>query len=70
MKTVKLSVEGMHCDGCVSRVEAALGQVPGAEVVDVSLDDGAAEIRAADSAAGEAFVDAVEEAGYTATLKS
>lgn len=70
MKTVKLSVEGMHCDGCVSRVEAALGQVPGAEDVDVSLDDGAAEIRAADSAAGEAFVDAVEEAGYTATLKS
>lgn len=70
MKTVKLTVEGMHCDGCVSRVEAALGQVPGAEDVDVSLDDGAAEIRAADSTAGEAFVDAVEEAGYTATLKS
>lgn len=70
MKTVKLSVEGMHCDGCVSRVEAALGRVPGTENVDVSLDGGAAEVQAEDSATEEAFVEAVEEAGYTATLKS
>lgn len=70
MKTVKLSVEGMHCEGCVSRVESALGDVPGVEDVDVSLDRGAADVRAEDSADDRALVEAVAEAGYTASLQS
>lgn len=70
MKTVKLSVEGMHCEGCVSRVKSALGEVPGVEDVDVSLDQGAADVRAEDSADEDALVHAVGEAGYTAELQS
>lgn len=70
MKTVKLSVDGMHCDGCVSRVRSALGEVSGVEKVDVSLDRNEAEVTADESTSVDSFLQAVEEAGYSASLGS
>lgn len=67
MKTVKLSVDGMHCEGCVSRVKSALDEVPGVTDVEVSLDRNEAEVTADVSTSEESFVKAVEEAGYSAS---
>jgi len=67
MKTVKLSVDGMHCEGCVSRVKSALDEVSGVTDVEVSLDRNEAEVTADDSASEESFVKAVEDAGYSAS---
>jgi copper chaperone CopZ len=35
--TLKLSIEGMHCGGCVSRVTAALQGVKGVELGSVEV---------------------------------
>lgn len=68
MKTVKLTVRGMHCSGCVSRVESALTDVEGVRRVKVSLDDEEATVEADEDAGGESLVRAVKEAGYEASL--
>jgi len=68
MKTVKLSVEGMHCEGCVSRVEKALSEVEGVRSVEVSLEREEATVEA-DDVSGAPLVRAVEEAGYEASVK-
>jgi copper chaperone len=41
-ENLKLSIEGMHCDGCVRRVTVALAGVGGVEVG--SVDVGSAEV--------------------------
>lgn len=69
MKTVKLSVRGMHCGGCASRVESALSGVTGVRRVEVSLDDDEATVEADDQADDGALVEAVEGAGYEGSLK-
>lgn len=70
MKTVKLSVKGMHCDGCVSRVASALEEVEGVRGVEVSLDEEEARVEADDAAVGESLLRAVQEAGYEAAVKA
>lgn len=67
MKTVKLNVEGMHCEGCVSRVKSALGEVSGVDEVAVFLDRNEAQVTADESASVESLVRAVEDAGYSAS---
>jgi len=42
--TVRLPVDGIHCAGCVSRVEAALGKVRGITAASVNLATGEAEV--------------------------
>jgi len=37
METVNLSIQGMHCGGCASKVSTALKSVPGAKVEDVAV---------------------------------
>ena len=37
MESLKLSIEGMHCGGCVSRVAGALKAIPGVNVEDVQV---------------------------------
>jgi copper chaperone CopZ len=59
-------VDGMTCDGCVSAVTAAVGQVEGVVTCDVSLEDGEARVEA-DPAARDAVVAAINDIGYTAT---
>lgn len=70
MKTVKMAVEGMHCGACVSRVESALRDVDGVNAVEVSLDRSEASVTASDDAEDGSLVQAVEEVGYTASLRS
>lgn len=43
-ETVRLDVQGMHCEKCVARVKAALEACEGVTGVDVSLEDNAAMV--------------------------
>ncbi len=47
MKTYAIAIEGMHCDGCVRRVTAALKKVPHVDVDAVEV--GTARVRADDA---------------------
>jgi copper chaperone len=65
-ETVKLSIEGMHCDACVRRVNNALTAVPGVEVKDVAV--GSATVAFDENTRAEAAVAAVESIGFPARL--
>lgn len=62
---LRLSVEGMHCAGCVGNVEKALRSVEGVTSASVSLAHASAEVAGAGLDA-EALVQAVDRAGYKA----
>jgi copper chaperone len=60
-----LSIEGMHCGGCVNRVSQALGKVPGVTVDQVEV--GSARLRFDPSATNPASIaEAVTRIGFTA----
>ena len=67
MKKLELEVTGMKCEGCARAVDAAPGGVDGVRRVDVSLDDGRAEVVGDEALDAEALVAAVEEAGHGAS---
>ena len=69
MKTVELSVPDMSCGHCVATVKSALTVVLGVTAVDVTLEGKKATVRADDAVADGALVEAVKQAGYTASLR-
>lgn len=65
---VSLRIEGMHCAGCVTRIEEALRRVPGVREATVNLATREARVRFEPAAAGIAeFERAIEEIGYGAS---
>lgn len=65
MEQVTLRVSGMHCDGCESRVEKALGRLDG--VRRASADHSSGEVRVAFEPArtsAQELRDCIERAGY------
>ena len=60
-----ISVEGMTCEHCEQSVEEALQGVSG--VTDVDVDREAEQATVDGDADTDALVDAVEDAGYTAS---
>ena len=57
----ELSVDGLVCDVCATRVRRALADLPGATAAEVDLDSGAASVTFAGQAASEeALARAVE----------
>jgi len=64
--SVRLSVLGMRCAGCVSAVEGALRAVPGVAAADVNFADHTALVRG--EADIEALKQAVKEAGFEAAV--
>ena len=67
METVELKVEGMDCEGCVKSVTRMLSGVRGVQKVDVSLEQGSAQVTYDPAQAGLAELKrAVERAGYKA----
>jgi Cu+-exporting ATPase len=62
-----LSIEGMTCASCVSRVEKALARVPGVEAAAVNLATHRATVRHAPGVVAAALAEAVDDAGYGAT---
>ena len=63
--TIKLSIPGMKCNGCVSAVEKALGDQAGVIKSEVDLASKSALIES--DASLVALVDAIKAAGFDAT---
>ncbi|MEE4310322.1 MAG: heavy metal translocating P-type ATPase [candidate division KSB1 bacterium] len=65
IKTVTLSVSGMHCAGCASRVEKALTDASGVREASVNVANETARLRYASSDGNvDAIMRAVKDAGY------
>lgn len=65
MKTVELTIEGMHCGGCAKTVESLLRAEPGVKAVSISFDDRMARVIFDPGKVDlSALVKAVERAGY------
>jgi len=68
-REIRLSVGGMHCAGCVSKVEKALANVPGVAEANVNLVEHTASVYG--TADPKSLITAVAAAGYEAAeLKS
>ena len=67
MSIKQYTVTGMSCAACQSRVEKAVGKVPGVTSCSVSLLTNSLGVEG--SAAPEAIIRAVEDAGYGASMK-
>ncbi len=67
-KIIRLSIEGMHCDGCVRRVMNALSAVEGVQINSVEV--GSAKV-VADPArvSPEQIVAVVDRIGFTARVE-
>ncbi|MGD0577647.1 MAG: heavy-metal-associated domain-containing protein [Bryobacteraceae bacterium] len=62
---LNLAIAGMHCEGCVRRVTAALAKVQGAEVEQVEV--GSARVNFdTEKASKEKLIDAVNRIGFNA----
>tara|TARA_A100000171_G_C2134631_1_gene149278 strand:- start:333 stop:2588 length:2256 start_codon:yes stop_codon:yes gene_type:complete len=67
---ISLSIQGMTCASCVSRVERALKKLPGVAQANVNLATERAEIDIADTALVQQAIQAVQKAGYEASVIS
>ncbi len=65
MKTIKLTLSGMHCASCGTNVERALRKVPGVESVAVSVLLKKATVQLSKDVPSEQLRKAVASAGYT-----
>jgi copper chaperone len=65
MEKTVLKVKGMTCMGCVASVKRVLQQVEGVKAVEVSLEQGSAEVEYDGAQTGMAQLEqAVKNAGY------
>lgn len=65
-ETIELAIEGMSCNHCVDRATQALRAVPGVQNVKVELNPGQAQVTGSTDA--KTLIEAVEAAGYQASL--
>lgn len=63
---ITLEVDGMSCGHCQQAVEDALGELDGVTSVEVSLDDGRADVTVDEGTDPSTLTAAVEDAGYEA----
>lgn len=66
MKRVDLTLHGMSCAACASRIERELSEVPGVERASVNFATGRAAVDASDELEARALVESVERIGYGA----
>ncbi|MGM0482131.1 MAG: heavy metal translocating P-type ATPase [Pseudomonadota bacterium] len=64
-QNIRLSVAGMTCGSCASRVDKALSQIDGVQEVSVNLASDSVEVKANDVGVKQ-LTEAVKEAGYDA----
>ncbi|KQY11278.1 heavy metal translocating P-type ATPase [Rhizobium sp. Root482] len=69
-ETIVMPIEGMNCASCVSRVEKAVAAVSGVASVAVNLATGKATIGLERGVPMQPLLQAVEKAGYTATIET
>lgn len=67
METSTIKVQGMHCDGCATRVKGLLEKEPGVREADVSYQAGEARVKHNEHSVGrDRLREVIEGAGYTA----
>ena len=66
---LKLSIDGMHCEGCVRRVAAALQGVKGVEVDSLEVDSAQTTFDP-DQASVEEILGAINHIGFSARVAS
>lgn len=65
MKKVEIKIEGMHCEGCSTRLTKVLKLVDGVKNAEVSLENKLAGIEYDETIAKlEDFYEAIEDAGF------
>lgn len=68
-ETRVINVEGMTCGGCVKSVDSAVSQLQGVQSVDVDLEGNKASVTYdASTVTVEAIVEAIEDAGFDASV--
>ena len=67
MREIKLKLENMHCDACVRRVTMTLENA-GANIDEVHV--GSARIHAPDTVEDPTILEALNKAGYPATVET
>ena len=68
METVSLKITGMTCGHCVAAVDSALKQVQGVNAANVEIGRATVTLDPKVATTG-AVIDAVEDAGYAATVE-
>lgn len=69
LETRIINIDGMTCGGCVKGVHGAVTPLEGVQSVDVSLENNLATVTFdADSVKVEAIAEAIEDAGFDATV--
>ena len=64
MKKVKIVVDGMHCMGCVRRIENVLKPIKGLKNVSVSLEDKCISASIKDDLATKQVQTALQDCGF------
>lgn len=68
MKTLVISIDGMHCDGCAETIQTLLAVETGVKAASVSFQDSRARVLYDPAAADEKkLVAAIERGGYKVT---
>ncbi len=62
-----IHIEGMHCGHCTGAVEKALKALPGVESVEMSLKEGTARVKVADTLSDVMLSAVVTGAGFKVT---
>ena len=71
LSTILVNVEGMTCTSCVNNIQSNISKKKGVASVQVSLQEKTAEIcYGGSSTSPQKLVDAIEDLGFQATLKS
>ncbi|MBR0750172.1 cadmium-translocating P-type ATPase [Bradyrhizobium japonicum] len=68
VRQTDLSVPGIHCGGCIQKVEAALGALPGVENARVNLSTKRVAIRWQSDKPPSPFIETLSKIGYDAHL--
>lgn len=66
LKTLELSVHGVHCGGCIAKIEGALKKTPGVESVRLNLSTGKLSLAWRGDAPAVAFSEKLSSLGYRA----
>lgn len=67
MKNIELTIEGMHCTGCTTRIEKILGNIEGITKKQVSLEEKKATIEYDEKKVTlELIKKEIEDAGFKA----
>src|SRR4051794_37708345 len=68
LRQTDLSVPGIHCGGCIQKIEKALGSLPDVEAARVNLSTKRVTIRWRDCAEPPPFIATLDSLGYPAHL--